>query len=162
MGWIFELMPFIKCWKKPITRVLKQKVTWNLFYPESHHLALFETINNAQKSWIQQVYSLPNVLNHIHNNYIKQTIWLTAWYIVSEVLTLFWSMFTHYRWVLFQGYSWLAGIHDFWFLQFQPKSLHQLLSIVNVLITSTVLYSSSGHIYIQHCGILLKYNNQVS
>ena len=29
------------------------------------------------------------------------------------------------------------------------------------LITSTVLYSSSGHIYIQHCGILLKYSNQV-
>ena len=57
-----SLCLFIKCWKLII---LKQKFT------ESHHLTLFETINNAQKSWIQQVYRLPNVHNHICNNYMN-------------------------------------------------------------------------------------------
>ena len=29
--------------------------------------------------------------------------------------------------LVFQGFSWLAGIHDFWFLQFQPELLTSII-----------------------------------
>ena len=63
--------------------------------------------------------------------------------------------------ILFQGFSWLAGIHDFWFLQFQPESLTSIIINCHCFHYSAAVFFRA-HLHTTLGILLLKYNNQVS